>query len=349
MPIYCRNGKYEIRLQVRGVKYYRQIPEAQNDFQAKVAEATLLKEIYEGRYGKEGREIGSTDFTKFCKEVYEPSIKEHLRNWKHEFYKVDALCRYFRGKRLKDISRIMVEKYRRDRLRSLTYRGTNPKPVTVKAEILTLSCIFNMAIENELIGLNPCRKIKWKKGSTESHRERVLAYEEEAKLMPELRGETKAAVILSLNTGLRRMGLLRSKVEGVDLKNRTLEYVAKGGKVKKVPLNQKALEVVMGLMAQPGDGYLFSVRTGHNLSAQGGAFKRALDRAGIKDFTFHDLRHTFATRVREFTDPYTVRDLVAHSDLRQTGEYITVPMEDMRRAVDALCEAKVLKFEKKTG
>jgi hypothetical protein len=49
MGVYKRKGKWEVRLQMKGVRYYRQVPEAHNKGQALVAEATLRKEIYEGR------------------------------------------------------------------------------------------------------------------------------------------------------------------------------------------------------------------------------------------------------------------------------------------------------------
>jgi site-specific recombinase XerD len=255
----------DMTVQMRGVKYYRQVPEAQNEIDAKVAEATLIREIYEGRYGKEGKEIGATDFVKYCKEVYKPTVQTYLKNWKHECYNVDTLCRYFRGERLKDITRMEVEKYRKRRLAGDSKRGRPRKPITVKGEIATLSHIFNLAIEDELIGLNPCRKIKWKKEDIESHRERTLSYEEEARLMQHLSGETRAAVIIALNTGLRRMGILRRKVEDVDLNQRIMRYIAKDGKKRIVPLNAKALEVIKELIqnATP-EGHLFHNRKGYS-------------------------------------------------------------------------------------
>lgn len=77
MGVYKRkdSNRWEIRLQIRGVKYHRSEPEAQNKQQALIAEATLRREIYEGRYGRDGQEIGSTNFVKFCKEVFCRALK----------------------------------------------------------------------------------------------------------------------------------------------------------------------------------------------------------------------------------------------------------------------------------
>ena len=88
----------------------------------------------------------------------------------------------------------------------------------------------------------------------------------------------------------------------------------------------------------PG-GFLFHNRTGNNLSAAGGAFKLADERAGLHDLNFHDLRHTFATRVRLHADAYTLRDLLGHSRVDTSNIYVnTASLEEQRGAVDALVE-----------
>jgi integrase len=107
------------------------------------------------------------------------------------------------------------------------------------------------------------------------------------------------------------MGILKLKVDDFDEERRTLRYTAKGGKVKALPLNVGAYAVVAQLAAEPAPGgYLFRLRAGNNVSVKKGAFHLALRRAKIEGFRFHDLRHTFSSRVRAFTDAFTVRDLL---------------------------------------
>ena len=60
----------------------------------------------------------------------------------------------------------------------------------------------------------------------------------------------------------------------------------------------------------------------------------------MKDFHFHDLRHTFATRLRNFTDAFTVRDLMDHAKADTTDIYVATAFEEQRRAVEALCNLK---------
>ncbi len=65
--------------------------------------------------------------------------------------------------------------------------------------------------------------------------------------------------------------------------------------------------------------------------------KKVLERAGIKDFRFHDLRHTFATRlVQRGEDIYKVAKLMGHKDIRMTQRYAHHSSESLRSGVDVL-------------
>ena len=61
-----------------------------------------------------------------------------------------------------------------------------------------------------------------------------------------------------------------------------------------------------------------------------------MKRAGVKDFRFHDLRHTFSTRVRSHGSAWTTRDLMGHADVKTTGLYVARSLDEMRAAVDSL-------------
>jgi integrase len=343
MGVYKRKGKWEVRLQLRGVKYYRQVPEAANKAQAQVAEANMRLEIFEGRYGKAGEEVGAHDFVDFARRFYLPHKKDIVTplTYKSDLYRVNILCEHFKGRALREVSQLAVESFRRRLLSGPSQYGRGVTPATAKAYVNTLSQLLDYAIENDMLGLNPCRKIKWARGSTLSRRDRVMSAEEEARLFPLLTGEVKAAAVLALNTGMRKCSLLRLRVEDVDLKARAVTFTGKRGRRQTAPVNPAALAVLRELAdAAAAGGFLFHNRRGHNLSSTAGAFQKAVRAVGIGDFHFHDLRHTFASRLRLHADAFTVRDLMGHTKVDTTDIYVTSNFEERRRAVDSLCNVK---------
>lgn len=67
------------------------------------------------------------------------------------------------------------------------------------------------------------------------------------------------------------------------------------------------------------------------------AFERAVVQAGIADFTFHDLRHTFASRlVMAGADLPTVQTLLGHKTIAMTLRYTHLTNEYKQRAVRLL-------------
>jgi integrase len=69
------------------------------------------------------------------------------------------------------------------------------------------------------------------------------------------------------------------------------------------------------------------------------AFRRALNDAGIIDFHFHDLRHTFASYMRQKgVDLHAISTLLGHKDLRMTKRYAHLNVDSLRRAVSVLDE-----------
>jgi integrase len=67
------------------------------------------------------------------------------------------------------------------------------------------------------------------------------------------------------------------------------------------------------------------------------AFEQAVRKAGLEDFTFHDLRHTFASRlVMAGVALPTVRELMGHKDITMTLRYTHLSSDHKQRAVRAL-------------
>jgi integrase len=146
----------------------------------------------------------------------------------------------------------------------------------------------------------------------------------------------KPLVLLALNTGLRRGDLFDLEWQHVDLERRQIRKVigktsharrkaSKPVKVDTLPLSIEAHQILAQLKRQrdPASELVFpSPVSGTRLDNARKAFDKVLTDAGIADFTFHDLRHSFASRlVQAGVDINTVRELMTHSDIKMTLVY----------------------------
>jgi integrase len=81
----------------------------------------------------------------------------------------------------------------------------------------------------------------------------------------------------------------------------------------------------------------------------GKAFGAACSEAGIQDLTFHDLRHTFASRLREAgVDGITRRDLLGHSTVEMSDDYTHSSAESRLRAVQSIADYRKQDYSKFT-
>jgi integrase len=128
----------------------------------------------------------------------------------------------------------------------------------------------------------------------------------------------RAPLALAALTGCRRGELLSLRWDDVNVERKVM-FIAetKNGEPKAVPLNLLAIEVLECLpqtddLVLPGvDGPRLSVET-----------KRLLKRLGIKDASFHTLRHTAASwAVMQGADLYSVGQLLGHKTLKMTKRY----------------------------
>ena len=95
----------------------------------------------------------------------------------------------------------------------------------------------------------------------------------------------------------------------------------------------------MQLLADESDSdYVFAnPDTSRPHTNVGKAFAAACNDAGIEDLTFHDLRHTFASRLREAgVDAITRRDLLGHSTVEMSDDYTHSSAESRLRAVESI-------------
>jgi integrase len=154
----------------------------------------------------------------------------------------------------------------------------------------------------------------------------------------------KPMVLLSINTGLRRGELFKLTWDNVSFHTKTLTVegsTAKSGKTRHVPMNAEVLEILRKWKAQGiGTGLVFPGKDGAPMDNIQTSWEGLLKDAGITEFRWHDLRHTFASKlVMAGVDLNTVRELLGHEDIKTTLRYAHLAPEHKAEAVARLSAA----------
>jgi hypothetical protein len=133
---------------------------------------------------------------------------------------------------------------------------------------------------------------------------------------------------------------MHTTVPDVDIAARQVTLrVTKNGKTRLVYINDLALQVLgaMGIAERKRHGdrrVLFPGITPAQLSMR---FIRACRGAAVEDFSFHDLRHTYASHLRmKGADLNDIRRLLGHSDLRMSIRYAHLLPEHLEAAPSRL-------------
>ena len=154
-----------------------------------------------------------------------------------------------------------------------------------------------------------------------------------------------AAVVLAMNTGMRKGEILGLTWERIDLQSdlgfraKATLYETKSGEPRGVPLNTAAVAALSTLQSDPEKrcGNIFRASNGSNRSTMRTAFENAVKRAGIAHCRFHDLRHTAASHmVMRGRSLQEVKEVLGHSDYRMTLRYAHLSPASLRSAVCAL-------------
>ena len=144
-------------------------------------------------------------------------------------------------------------------------------------------------------------------------------------------------VLFALHTGMRRSEIFNLRWFDIDITRETIHVrQSKNGKARAVPMNEtiKALLQRLPKMSE----YVFpSPKTGGRVMDVGRQFERAVRKAGVSNFRFHDLRHTAATRIAAAgVDPFTLAYIFGWSDIRMAMRYTHAVSPNMKQAVRSL-------------
>lgn len=243
-------------------------------------------------------------------------------------YVIDKFYSLIGNKIAEQITLADLEKYR-------SYRKGKVKNSTINREMDNIKRVFSLAFENKRIRFNPCSELK--KLKIENPNKRFLTKDEEEKLLKVANPTMKVMIILALNTGMRVGEILNLKWEHIFFKlNYLVALNPKNGKPRKILLN-KTLKAELENLPKISE-YVFSnpiTKTKYKNIKK--TFSRTVERAGIPHITFHELRHTTASRLNEKgVDILTIKEILDHADLKTTQQYTHTPRKNILDAVNIL-------------
>jgi len=302
----------------------------------RLAEAILSKvkvQIIEGRFF-EKQEAQERSLA----ELMDRYANEHAArraNHRRELTSIQNLKNFFGNPTLDHITPKLIVAYKNKRYTD------GVKPATINRELATLKKAFNLARrEWEWCTDNPvCRVSMERENNT---RDRWLTVEEEQRLLPATAPWLREVIVFAVNTGMRMGEILALTWAGVDLFRRTVTvFRSKNGERRTIPINSIVLDLLKHKYAARSrmTDVLFHSQAGTSLDGSNirRGLNAALRLAKIQDFHFHDLRHTFATRiVQAGVDLYKVQRLLGHKSPIMTQRYAHHYPESLREGVEAL-------------
>jgi integrase len=149
----------------------------------------------------------------------------------------------------------------------------------------------------------------------------------------------KPIIIFALNTGCRKSEILSLKWDQVDLIHGFINLTkTKNGESRQIPINDVLRVMLKGLIRRLDVPWVFyNPETGTRFTDCTHSFYTACKKAGIQDFHFHDLRHTFASHlVMGGVDLTTVSRLMGHKSLAMTLRYAHLAPDHLANAVNVL-------------
>lgn len=307
------------------------------------AEKILADATHGIDYQAEKRKAKANTLGNFIEYTYAPHVEQSHANPRTTLDALKKTFKRFLGRAMNDIHANEIDRWRAQRLKEV-------KGSTCNRELTSLKACLNFAVQRGVIDMNPIRMVK----AMPEHlgAPRFLTDDEEGRLRAALaeaddkakRGRSSAnewrkvrdyellpdietypdhftpMVLVSLSTGLRLGELTKLAWSRVFLDTRTLRVEAVTSKARKerlIPLNNECLQVLTAWKAQSDDvtGLVFPVQSVKT------AWRTITKQAGIKA-RWHDLRHTFASRlVQRGASLTVVRELLGHSDFKLTQRY----------------------------
>lgn len=328
-------GTWYVWQRVNGRIIHKALTGARTKEQAEAAVRHLVDTAFNRRYGIADNETG---FAEFADGAYTRYVRQNNVNQSAKLLYIRLLVKRFKGRPLSEITPQDCRDAQYYFQTTKSDKTDKRSPASVNRIMSTLSKIFSLACEEGILDRNPMQYVRTLKEP--AARSRLLAADEKERLWIELEKDILLfrLVMLAVNLPLRRGQLVAISPGAVDLPNMQLFIIeSKGRPPRVVPLNSTAANILRQMIADrqlpfPLKDFrrrYFRITVAAGINEKDG--KRG------ENFTFHDLRKEFASKlIRKNVNPNLVQKLFAHSDMAITNVYMHSEMDELKAAVNTL-------------
>ncbi|MFZ0981226.1 MAG: site-specific integrase [Candidatus Acidiferrales bacterium] len=279
---------------------------------------------------------GSTTFDELIKDAIAEAKRRHqLKKSKKQLgvYRYNALADWFKGRKAASITPQEIDRKLSEHCRT---------PANYNRYKCSLSHAYRLGIESGKVSENPARSIKLREEN--NTRVRFLEPKEEMALRRVIRKlypEREAEFDLALNSGLRWAEQYELAWRHVDLYRSKITLThTKSGYRQYVPINSAA-RAALETLNRLTKGSEFVCLTQDHFTFRRW-WEEVVKESGVKDFHWHDLRHTFASRlVMNGVDIYTVSKLLRHGNVATSQRYAHLSDTHLQDAVERLAGVTV--------
>ncbi len=332
MSVSKRKNKWYCRFQINGERHHYLCDGATSKQQAEQIEASLKFKIMQQQNGVIPKEAEKLKLSA----LYEEYIKYaqlNKKTWKIDVKRLEIVKQFWKNiKYAEDIKPNHIEELKKSLLKR------NLTKTTVNRYLEILSKMFNVGIDNEWLIKNPIKKKT--KFPIKNYQIRYLKDDEEQRLYKYSSKVLRDIIFVDLNTGLREANIRLLQGKNINLEFKIFELTEnKGNKHLKIPMNTKMYNFFKDKIYESDEYIFINPRTNKPFTYTGlnDEWTKTKRLAKIEDFRFHDLRHTFGTRLAQKGVPVNIiKELLGHSDISTTMRYLHFAQEQLVNAVEQL-------------
>jgi len=325
VSLYKRGNVYWSALWIDGVRHMRSL-ETTNRRQAETLEQRWRDELHARRFQLQNLKPEMPLSELYARFLAEGEVKPYHLGRAKQFLP------FFSDTPIGRITKNDIARYRKHRKVEHLERqgGDDPKPLsetTINRDVEVIRHLLFWAADEGFIPANPIARIRMVR--ERGKRRPVISVADELKLLAACSAHLRAIVIAALDTGMRRGELLNQLWEDVDFDRNLLSVThskTAEGEHRLIPLTGRLSEM-LAQMRQPS-GVIFTYE-GQSIRRIKTGWAGAIRRAGISRYRFHDLRHSFNSRLAGIGVIADIRkELMGHSrggDVHSIYTHVELP------------------------